>query len=60
MELLGPIIMQSDWEDRNGRFPIHFLFDGVCLDTFNIVSRTEIVVFCSGFVLFLGAFDARE
>ena len=41
--------MQSDWEDRKGRFPIHYVFDGMCLDTFFIVSRIEFVVlFCFG------------
>ena len=37
-----PILMQSDWEDRKGRFPIHNLFDEMCLDTFLIVSRIEL------------------
>ena len=37
--------MQSDWEDRNGRFPIHYLFGGMCLDTFLIVSWIEFVDF---------------
>ena len=26
--------MQSDWEDRKGRFPIHCLFDAMSLDTY--------------------------
>ena len=52
--------MQSDWEDRKGRFPINYLFDGMCLDTFLTVSRIEFVVFCFVFVLLLGAFDTRE
>ena len=44
-----PTLMQSDWEDRKGRFPIHYVFDGMCLDTFFIVSRIEFVVlFCFG------------
>ena len=47
--------MQSDWEDRKGRFPIHNLFDGMCLDTFLFVSRIEFVVF----VLFLCSFWGR-
>ena len=47
--------MQSDWEDRKGRFPIQNLFDGMCRDTFPIVSRIEIVVF----VLFLCSFWGR-
>ena len=46
--------MQSDWKDRKGRFPIHYLFDGMRLDTFLIVSRIEFVVFGFVFVLFLG------
>ena len=50
-----PIIMRSEWEDRKARFPIHNLFDGVCLDTFLIVSRIEFVVF----VMFLRSFSAR-
>ena len=33
--------MQSDWKDRKGRFPI-YLFDGMCPDTFLIVSRIEL------------------
>ena len=33
--------MHSDWKDRKGRFPIHYLFDGMCLDTFLIVSRID-------------------
>ena len=52
--------MQSDWEDRKGRFPIHYLFDGMCLDTFLIVSRIEFVVFVFVLVLFLGTFDTRK
>ena len=43
---------------RKDRFPIHCSFDGMCLDTFLIVSRIEFVVFV--FVLFLGAIDTRE
>ena len=57
---LRPILMQSDWEDRKGRFPIHYLFDGMCLDTFLIVSRIEFVVFVFVLVLFLGTFDTRK
>ena len=30
---LRPILMQSDWEDRKDRFPMHYIFDGMCLDT---------------------------
>ena len=60
MLMLGPILMHSDWKDRKGRYPIHFLFDGMCMDTFLIVSRIELVVFVFVFVLFLGAFDTRE
>ena len=42
-----PILMQSDWEDRKGRHPIHDLFDGMYLGTFLIVSRIEFgVLFC--------------
>ena len=34
-------------EDRKSRFPIHYLFDGMCLDTFLVVSRIEFVfLFC--------------
>ena len=47
--------MQSGWEDRKGPFPIHNLFDEMCLDTFLIVSRIEFVVF----VLFLCSFWGR-
>ena len=46
--------MQSDWKDRKGRFPIHYLFDGMRLDTFLIVSRIEFVGFVIVFVLLLG------
>ena len=46
--------MQSDWEDRKGRFPIDNLFDGMCLDTFLIVSRIEFVVFVCFGVFFWG------
>ena len=52
--------MQSDWKDREGRLPIHYLFDGMCLDIFLIVSRIEFVVFVFVFVLFMRAFDKRE
>ena len=38
------------------RFWIHYIFDGMCLDTFLIVRRIDFVVFVD-FVLFLGAFD---
>ena len=31
--------------DQKGRFPIHNFFDGMCLDTFLIVSRIEFVAF---------------
>ena len=48
--------MQSDWEDRKGRFPIHYLFDGMCLDTFVTVSRIEFVVVAS----FVGSFWGRS
>ena len=51
--------MQSDWKDRKGRFPIHYLFDGMCPDTFLTVSRIEFVVSVL-FLLFLGAFDMRD
>ena len=47
VHVLRPILMQSDWEDRKGRFPIHYLFDGMCLDTFLVVYRIEFVVFVS-------------
>ena len=47
--------MQLDWEDRKGRFPTHNVFDGMCLDTFLIVSRIEFVVFA----LFLCSFSGR-
>ena len=50
--------MQSDWKDRKCRFPINFLVDGMCLDTFLIVCRIEFAAFV--FVLFLGAVDTRE
>ena len=43
--------MQSNWEDRKGRFPIQYLFDGMCLDTFLIVGRFEFVVFVFVFAL---------
>ena len=57
---LKPILMQSDWKDRKGRFAIHYIFDGMCpRDTFLIVSRIEFVVLVV-FVLFLGAFDTWE
>ena len=46
--------MQSDWEDRNGRFPIHYLFGGMCLDAFLIVSWIEFVVFVCFRALFGG------
>ena len=39
--------MQSDWKDGKGRFRIHHLFDGMCLDTFLLVSyvgRTHTIV----------------
>lgn len=36
--------MQANWQDRKGRLPIHYTFDGMCLDTFLIVSRIEFVV----------------
>ena len=52
---MPPILVQSDWEDRKGRPPIHYLFDRMCLDTFLIVSRIEFVVF----VLFLCSFWGR-
>ena len=51
--------MQSDWKDRKGRFSIHYIFDGMCLDTSLIVGRIELLVFVV-FVLFLGAFDTWE
>ena len=55
--------MQSDWEDRKGRFPIHDLIDGMCLDTFLKcfinVSRIEIVVFGLFLCSFWGG-DTRE
>ena len=39
--------MQSDGKDRKGRFPIHYLFDGMCLNIFLIVSRIEFLFsFC--------------
>ena len=58
--LLRPILIQSDWGDKKGRFPIQFLFDGMCLDAFVIVSRIEFVVIFLVFVLFLWAFGTRE
>ena len=45
LRTVTPMLMQSDWEDRKGRFPIHHLLDGMCLDTFRIVRRIEFVVF---------------
>ena len=51
-----PIPMQSDWEDRKGRSPMHHFFDGMCLDTFLIVSRIEFVVFL---LFFLCSFWGR-
>ena len=51
--------MRSHWKNQKGRFSIHYIFDGMCLDTFLIVSRTEFVVFVVS-VLFLVAFDTRE
>ena len=43
--LLTPILTQSNWKDRQGRFSIHYFFDGMCpRDTFLIVSRIEFVV----------------
>ena len=44
---LRPIFMQSDGKDRKGRFPIRYLFDGMCLNIFLIVSRIEFLFsFC--------------
>ena len=55
--ILWPILTQSGWKDRKGRFPIHYIFDGMCLDTFLIVRRIEHVVFraLSGGVLIRGS-----
>ena len=50
---LRPILMRLDWKDRKGRFPIHYLVDGTCLDTFLIVSRIEFLF------LFLCSFWGR-
>ena len=47
--------MQSDWEDRKSRSVFHYLFNGMRLDTFFIVSRIEFAVF----VLFLCSFWGR-
>ena len=52
--------MQSDWKDRKGRFPIHFVSDEMCLDIFLIVSRIEFVVFVLFLCFLLGAFDTRR
>ena len=38
--------MLSGWKDRKGRFSIYYFLDGMCLDTFVIVSRIQFVV-CS-------------
>ena len=46
--------MQSDWKDREDRFPSHYLFDGMCLDAFLIVSRIEFVSFVSVLCSFWG------
>lgn len=52
--------MQSGWEDRKSRFVMHHLFNGMCLDTFLVVSRIDFVVFVSVFMLFLGALRHTE
>ena len=43
-----PFLTQSDWEDRKRRFPIHYFFGEICLNTFLAVSRIEFAVlfFC--------------
>ena len=49
--VLRPIVVQLDWEDRKGPFPTHDFFDGMCPDTFLIVSLIEFV--CVFFLLLL-------
>ena len=66
--------MQSDWKDRKDRFPINYLFDGMCYLHSSSVGSSffkklknvsceydrvdRVVVFV--FVLFLGVFDTRR
>ena len=51
-----PFLTQSDWEDRKRRFPIHYFFGEICLNTFLAVSRIEFAVlfFCVFLCFFWG------
>ena len=55
---LRPTHIQLDWKDRKGPFPIHHVFDGMCVDTIPSLSSAGSSSIL--FVLLLGAFDTRE